>query len=83
MKSLDESWTSMNFLDDNYKLANYLDENFDKLKCMDGTYFKIVMPNENHIYMDEHGTWMKMWMIIGSRRIVWIKLLAGWMYGWK
>jgi hypothetical protein len=44
------------FLDDNYKLANYLDENFDKLKCIDGTDFKIVMPNENHIYMDECGT---------------------------
>jgi hypothetical protein len=40
-------------MDDNYKLTNYLDENFDKLKCMDETNSKIVMPNENHIYMDE------------------------------
>ncbi len=52
MKSLDEIWTSMNFLDDNYKLMNYLEEKF-KLKCMDGTNSKIVMSNENHVYMDE------------------------------
>jgi hypothetical protein len=42
----------MNFLDDNYKLMNYLEEKF-KLKCMDGTNSKIVMSNENHVYMDE------------------------------
>jgi hypothetical protein len=42
----------MNFLDDNYKLMNYLEEKF-KLKCMGGTNSKIVMLNENHIYMDE------------------------------
>ncbi len=53
MKILDESWTSMNFLDDNYKLMNKLDEIFDKFKCIDGTNSKIVMSNENHIYMDE------------------------------
>ncbi len=41
------------FLDDNYKLTNYLDEKFDKLKCMDGTDSKIIMLDENHIYMDE------------------------------
>jgi hypothetical protein len=29
------------------------DENFDMLKCMDGTKSKIVMSDENHIYMDE------------------------------
>ncbi len=52
MKILDENWTSMNFLDDNYKLMNYLEEKF-KLKCMGGTNSKIVMLNENHIYMDE------------------------------
>ncbi len=43
----------MNFLDDNYKLMNYLEEKFNKLKCKDGTNSKIVMSNENHIYMDE------------------------------
>jgi hypothetical protein len=32
-----------------------LDENFDMLKCMDGIDSKIVMSNENHIYMDERG----------------------------
>ncbi len=52
MKILDESW-SMNFLDDNYKLTNNLDEKFDRVKCMDGTDSKIVMSNENHVYMDE------------------------------
>ncbi len=24
-----------------------------QVECMDGTNFKIFMPNENHIYMDE------------------------------
>ncbi len=43
----------MNFLDDNYKLMNYLDEIFDTLKCIDGINSKTVMPNENHINMDE------------------------------
>ncbi len=32
---------------------NYFDEIFDRLKCMDGTNSKTIMPNENHIYMDE------------------------------
>jgi hypothetical protein len=41
-------------LDDKYKLMNNLDENFDRLKWMDGTNSKIVMLNENHIYMDEN-----------------------------
>ncbi len=87
MKSLDESWTSMNFLNDNYKLVNNLDEKFDMLKCMDGTNSKTVMPNESHIYMDEtykkmkyldeRGAWMNFWMIIGSRQIIWIKLPIG------
>jgi hypothetical protein len=40
-------------LDDDYKLTNNLDETFDRLKCMDGTNFKTIMTNENHIYMDE------------------------------
>jgi hypothetical protein len=40
------------FWDDDYKLTNYLDEKFVKLKCMDGNS-KTIMPNENHIYMDE------------------------------
>jgi hypothetical protein len=43
----------MNFLDDNYKLMNNLDEIFYTLKCIDGINSKIVMPNENHIKMDE------------------------------
>jgi hypothetical protein len=30
-----------------------LDATFDKLKCMDGINSKIVMMDENHIYMDE------------------------------
>jgi len=30
-----------------------LDETFDRLKCMDGTNFKKITMNENHIYMDE------------------------------
>jgi hypothetical protein len=46
----------MNFLDDNYKLMNNLNEKFNKLKCMDGTNSKIVMSNENHIYMNESYT---------------------------
>ncbi len=53
MKSLDESWTPMNFLDDNTSWQINLDEKFDKLKFMDGTNSKIVMSDENHIYMDE------------------------------
>jgi len=40
-------------LDDIYKFTNNLDEKLDKLKCMDGINSKIVMPNENHMYMDE------------------------------
>jgi hypothetical protein len=43
----------MKILDDNYKLTNNLDEIFDRLKCMDGTNSKIIMLDENHIYMDE------------------------------
>jgi hypothetical protein len=31
-----------------------LDEKFNILKFMDGINSKIVMPNENHIYMDEN-----------------------------
>jgi hypothetical protein len=27
-------------------------------------------------YLDEHGTQMNFWMIIGSKQIVWMKLLA-------
>ncbi len=56
----------MKILDDNYKLTNNLDENFDKLKCMDGTNFKIVMPDKTTSiwmkvtkkmkYLDECGT---------------------------
>jgi hypothetical protein len=32
---------------------NYLDEKFDILKCMVEINSKIVMPDENHMYMDE------------------------------
>ncbi len=32
---------------------NYLDEKFNRLKCMDGINSKTIMPNENHIYIDE------------------------------
>ncbi len=34
-------------------IKNFLDEIFDMLKCMDGINSKIVMMDENHIYMDE------------------------------
>jgi hypothetical protein len=34
-------------------------------------------------YLDEHGAWMNFWMIIGSKRIILMKTLVGWMYGWK
>jgi hypothetical protein len=30
-----------------------LDERFDRLKCMEETNSNIIMPNENHMYMDE------------------------------
>ncbi len=53
MESLDESWTSMNFLDDNHKEMNFLDEKIDKLKCMVEINSKTIMLNENHTYMDE------------------------------
>jgi hypothetical protein len=49
----------MNFLDDNYKTTNNLDEIFKWMKCMDGTNSKIVMLDENHIYMDESYKRMK------------------------
>jgi hypothetical protein len=52
----------MNFLDDNYKLTNNLDEKFDKLKCMEGTNSKTIVPNENHIYMDESYKMDEIWM---------------------
>jgi hypothetical protein len=54
-----------------------LDEPFDRLECMDGTNSKRMK------YLEKRGTWMNLWMIIGSRWIVWMKLLVGWMYGWK
>jgi len=64
----------------------FLDEKFIRLKCMDETNSKKVMLDENHMYMDdnykkmkyldEHESQMNFWMIIGSRRIVWMKLLA-------
>ncbi len=43
----------MNFLDDNCKYTNCLDERYDMLKCMDEINSKTIMPNENHMYMDE------------------------------
>jgi hypothetical protein len=33
---------------------NFLDERFDNLKCMDKTNFKTIIPNENHMCMDEN-----------------------------
>jgi len=36
-----------------------LDEKFNMLKCMDGINSKIVMLDENHIYMDESYKKMK------------------------
>jgi hypothetical protein len=36
-----------------------LDESFNKLKCMDKTNSKIIMPHENHMYMDKYYKWMK------------------------
>jgi hypothetical protein len=37
-----------------------LDERFNKLKCMDEINSKIVMWDENHMYMDEsYKIWMK------------------------
>jgi len=42
-----------------------LDENFAKLKCMHETNSKIVMLDENHMYMDEsykkHEIFGSMW----------------------
>ncbi len=71
---------------------NYLDERFKRLKCVDETNSKIAMLDENHMYMDENykmmkyldecGTWMSFWMIINLKKN-WMKLLTGWMYGWK
>jgi hypothetical protein len=49
----------MNFLHDNYKLTKKLDGKFDSLKCMDGINSKIIMSDENHIYMDESYEKMK------------------------
>jgi hypothetical protein len=83
MKSLDGSWTSMNLLDGNYKLTNNLDETFDSLKCMDGTNSKTIMSYENRIYMDENDKRWNIWMMIGNRWNVSMKLMVGWVYGWK
>jgi len=40
-------------LDDKCKWTNYLDEKFDRLKCMYEINSKIIMLDENHMYMDE------------------------------
>ncbi len=60
---------------------NYLDERFNMLKCMDETNSKTIMSDEIVTkwmkYLDEHGTWMNFWMIIGNRIIFWMKLLTG------
>ncbi len=42
----------MNFLDDKYKGTKKLDENSCWLKCMDEDS-KTIMPNGNHMNMDE------------------------------
>jgi hypothetical protein len=73
----------MNLLDGNYKLTNNLDETFDRLKCMDGTNSKTIMSYENRIYMDENDKRWNIWMMIGNRRNVSMKLMVGWVYGWK
>jgi hypothetical protein len=38
---------------------NCLDERFIRLKCMDEIKYKRVMPNENHMYMDDSYQKMK------------------------
>ncbi len=38
---------------------------------------------KNMKYLNECGAWMNFWMINGSWRIIWMKLPADWMYGWK
>ncbi len=50
---------------------NYLDENFDRLKCMDGINSKIVMLDENHVYMDEKKGWN-----------TWMNVEHEWTLGW-
>jgi len=55
-------WTSQNgwkILDDVWTSMNFLDESFNKLKCMDKINSKIIMPYENHMYMDKCYKWMK------------------------
>jgi hypothetical protein len=48
---------------------------------MDETNSKTIMSDEIVTkwmkYLDEHGTWMNFWMIIGNRIIFWMKLLTG------
>jgi hypothetical protein len=38
---------------------NCLDESFDNLKCMDKTNSKIIMLDENHMYMNKCYKWIK------------------------
>jgi hypothetical protein len=44
------------------------------LKCMDETSFKIVMLDENHMYMDE--SYKKTWNI-------WMNVEYEWYFGWQ
>jgi hypothetical protein len=44
----------MNFLDDKYKGTKNLDGNSCWLKCMDEINSKIVIPDGNHVNMDEN-----------------------------
>jgi hypothetical protein len=40
-------------------MTNNLDGKIDGLKCVDGINSKIIMPDENHMYMDENYKKMK------------------------
>jgi hypothetical protein len=44
----------MNFLDDKYKGTIFLDENSCWLKCMDEINSRTIMPDGNHVNMDEN-----------------------------
>jgi hypothetical protein len=69
----------------------FLDEIFVRLKCMDEINSKTIMPNEttctwmivtkNMKHLDECGAQMNFWMIIESRRIIWMKIFVSSMYG--
>jgi hypothetical protein len=41
------------------QIDDFLDERFVKLKCMDEMNSKRIMPDENHMYMDDNYKKMK------------------------